>query len=149
MKFRDGQKPEKSFTGTLKQSIASFLYLVPMLFGIMLFIGLIKVFITSGMIKSFFTGYGLPDALIGSVFGSISAGNPITSYIISGELLKSGVSLFAVTAFILAWVTVGIVQFPAESEILGKKFAIQRNILSFLLSIAVAAATVYTLGVVG
>ena len=84
----------------------------------------------------------------GSTVGSISAGNPITSYIIGGELLKEGISLFAVTAFITAWVTVGIIQLPAEASILGKRFALARNILSFIFSIIVAIATVLTLQVI-
>ncbi|OYT31107.1 hypothetical protein B6U93_04115, partial [Candidatus Woesearchaeota archaeon ex4484_78] len=82
------------------------------------------------------------DPLIGSSLGSVLAGNPITSYIVSGELLKQGVSLVAVTSFIVAWVTVGIVQLPAESLLLGKKFAIVRNITSFIFSIVVAIITV-------
>ena len=82
------------------------------------------------------------DALIGSSVGSVAAGNPITSYIIAGELLNKGVSLLAVTAFLLAWVTVGIVQFPAEAILLGKKFAIVRNASSFALSVLVAFAVI-------
>ena len=56
-----------------------------------------------------------------------------------------GISLYAVTAFIVAWVTVGMIQLPAEAAILGKRFAILRNFLSFLLSIAVAITAVITL----
>ena len=82
------------------------------------------------------------DTLIGTLIGSISAGNPITSYIIGGELLNKGVSLFAVTAFIVAWVTVGIIQYPAEADMLGKRFAILRNVFSFMLAILVAIVTV-------
>ena len=86
---------------------------------------------------------------MGSMIGSISTGNPITSYIIGGELLKEGVSLFAVTAFIAAWVTVGVIQLPAEAAILGKRFALTRNALSFIFAILVALATVVTLRVIG
>ncbi len=88
------------------------------------------------------------DILIGDVLGSVSAGNPVTSYIIGGELLKQNISLFAVTAFIVAWVTVGIVQFPAESKLLGKKFAIYRNISSFILAIFVSLLTVLLVNLV-
>jgi hypothetical protein len=100
------------------------------------------------MISSVFTGGIIRDTLIGTVTGSISAGNPITSYIISGELLKGGVSLFAVTAFIVAWVTVGLVQYPAEADILGKRFATLRNCISFILAILVSIATVTILMVI-
>lgn len=55
------------------------------------------------------------DTIIGSAIGSIAAGNPIMSYIIGGELMKEDVSLFAITTFIVTWVTVSIVQFPAEA----------------------------------
>lgn len=62
-------------------------------------------------------------------------------------MLNQGVGLIAVTAFIVSWVTVGIIQLPAESVILGKKFAILRNISAFILSIIVAILTVLILGV--
>ena len=88
------------------------------------------------------------DSFIGSLVGSISAGNPITSYIFGGEMLSQGVGLIAVTAFIVSWVTVGIIQLPAESAILGKRFALLRNLTAFVFSIIVAIITVLILGVV-
>ena len=87
------------------------------------------------------------DSVLGSIFGSIHAGNPVTSYILGGEFLKEGVSLVAVTAFLVAWVTVGFVQLPAEAMILGKKFALVRNISSFILAIIVAIITTFIMSV--
>ena len=86
----------------------------------------------------------LIDIPFGTVTGSIITGNPINSYIIGGELLKQNVSFFAVTIFITAWVTVGVVQLPAEIDFLGKKFAVLRNLTSLLLAIAVSALIVIT-----
>jgi uncharacterized membrane protein YraQ (UPF0718 family) len=94
------------------------------------------------------TGYVFVDVLIMGFFGSFAAGNPITSYIIGGELLKNGISLIAVTAFLLTWVTVGIIQFPAESYLLGRKFAITRNITSFISAIIIAFLTIITMSVI-
>jgi|MudIll2142460700_1097286.scaffolds.fasta_scaffold2547241_1 hypothetical protein len=48
----------------------------------------------------------------------------LTSYIIGGELRQRGVSMLAITAFIVARVTVGIIQLLAEALMLGKRFAI-------------------------
>jgi hypothetical protein len=90
----------------------------------------------------------LIDPVIGSVIGSVSAGNPVISYILGGELLKQGISLIAITAFIVAWVTVGFVQLPAESMILGRKFALIRNLISFIFAIVVSLITVTLLGVI-
>jgi len=117
----------------------------PIFLGIILLLGLLRTYVSPQLISSIFRGEIFVDTLLGSVFGSVSAGNAVTSYIIGGELLKEGISLFAVTAFIVAWVTVGVVQFPAEAAILGKRFAFSRNLLSFILSIAVAIGTVMML----
>jgi len=106
----------------------------------MLLVSLISL-IPKSFYSFIFTGSFL-DILTGSVLGSILAGNPMTSYVLGGELFKQGVSLVAVTAFLVSWVTVGIMQFPAESITLGKKFALTRNILSFIFSIIVAIISV-------
>ena len=130
------------------KALKSFGTILPVLIGVILLIGLFKIYIPPKLISSVFTGELLRDTFFGSMIGSVSAGTPITSYIIGGELLKEGVSLFAVTAFVTAWVTVGIIQLPAEASILGKRFALMRNVLSFLFSILVTIATVLTLRVI-
>jgi len=130
------------------KALKSFGTILPVLIGVILLIGLFKIYIPPKLISSVFTGELIRDTFFGSMIGSISAGNPITSYIIGGELLKEGVSLFAVTAFVTAWVTVGIIQLPAEASTLGKRFALMRNVLSFLFSILVTIATVLTLRVI-
>jgi hypothetical protein len=89
------------------------------------------------------------DAWLGATFGGIAAGHPLVSYVLGGELLNSGVSLFAVTALVVSWVTVGVFQLPAEALMLGKRFAIYRNLLCYLFSIAIALLTVYTLLLIG
>ena len=127
------------------KALKSFMVSLPVIVGVVFLLGLFKTLV-SRLISSVFTGRFFQDTIMGSIIGSISAGNPITSYIIGGELLKDGISLYGVTAFIVAWVTVGLVQLPAEMNILGKRFALSRNALSFILSIIVAIATVMTLG---
>ena len=146
IKKTDGR--QKQLIVAFHKALKSFISALPTITGVVLLLGLFKTFITPKMITSVFTGEPFKDTVLGSLFGSILTGNPITSYIIGGELLKDGVSLFAVTAFIVAWVTVGIFQLPAEALFLGKKFALIRNILSFVLAIVVAVATVLTLEVI-
>ncbi len=138
-------KKNKTFFECVYHAIKNFKQFVPVLLGILLLLGLFKHYLSKGLISSIFTGNLFKDTFLGSVIGSISAGSPITSYIIGGELQKQGISLFAITAFIVAWVTVGIVQLPAEASFLGKRFAIIRNSISFVFSILVAAVTVLTL----
>ncbi len=121
---------------------------LPLILGIILLVSLISILIPNSFYTKIFNKNIIIDCFIGSLIGSISAGNPITSYIIGGELLKEGVSLIAVTAFLVAWVTVGIIQIPAESTILGKRFAAIRNFTSFISSIIVAIITVLILGLI-
>jgi uncharacterized membrane protein YraQ (UPF0718 family) len=77
------------------------------------------------------------DSLWGTALGSVFTGNPINSYIIGRQFLERGVSLLAVTAFICSWVTVGLLQLPAEIAALGWKFALVRNIFCFGLSMVI------------
>lgn len=135
-------KSAKKTLNALNQSL-------PVVVGVIMAISLLKTAVPDSLYSTIFTGNILIDPFIGSLIGSIAAGNPITSYIVGGELIKQGVSLFAVTAFLLSWVTVGIISLPAEMDILGKKFALTRNIICFIVSFLVAILTVITLGIVG
>jgi len=127
---------------SLKNSSNQFINLLPMLVGVVLLIGLFNAFASKELLSYLFSGNRALDTLWGACFGSIFTGNPINSYIIGGELLEYGVGLCAVTALIIAWVTVGLAQLPAEISALGSRFALVRNAISFALSIAIAFATV-------
>lgn len=120
----------------------------PMILGTVLLVSLISTVIPKSFYTSVFSKNVILDSFIGSLVGGISAGNPVTSYIFGGEMLKQGVGLTAVTAFLVSWVTVGVIQFPAESAILGKRFAFLRNVSAFVLAIAVAVITVFILGII-
>ena len=111
---------------------------LPIILGTLILISILSVSIPKSFYTSVFGNNGFFNIFIAAVFGSISGGNPITSYIIGGELLNEGIALSAVTAFLISWVTVGLIQLPAEIAILGKKFAISRNLLSFIFSIIIA-----------
>ncbi|OGF22698.1 hypothetical protein A2Y83_03165 [Candidatus Falkowbacteria bacterium RBG_13_39_14] len=128
-----------------KKSAESFKKALPIMAGILMLISLINLFAENYYTK-LFTGNIFIDPLIGAVAGSVAFGIPLTSYIVGGELLKQGVSLFAVTAFIMTWATVGIAMLPLEASFLGKKFAISRNIINFIFAIIIAILTVWTMG---
>jgi len=128
-----------------RSAARQFVNLLPILIGVVLLIGLFNVFVSEELLTSIFSGNVALDTLWGACFGSIFAGNPINSYVIGGELLKYGISLFAVTAFIVTWVTVGLVQLPAEIAAFGKRFAFLRNGFSFLLAIPITILTVVIL----
>ena len=117
---------------------------VPMLTGVLLLVSLLHQFFKNNY-QYWFSGNLILDPLIGAIAGSISFGMPVTSYVAGGELLHAGVSLLAVTAFILSWTTVGLIMIPLEASTLGIRFAVVRNILNFIFSLLVAISTVSTL----
>ena len=117
---------------------------VPMLTGVLLLVSLLHQFFKNSY-QYWFSGNLILDPLIGAIAGSISFGMPVTSYVAGGELLHAGVSLLAVTAFIMSWTTVGLIMIPLEASTLGIRFAVVRNILNFIFSLLVAISTVSTL----
>ena len=135
---------KKTFVQVLKRSLFSFGFMLPMILGVVGLVGLFQAIITPELLRSFFTGNLFYDTLVGTVAGGVAAGQAMVSYIIGGELLKEGISMYAVAAFVLSWVTLGVVQLPLEVEVLGVRFTVIRNILAFLFTIIVALATVKT-----
>jgi uncharacterized membrane protein YraQ (UPF0718 family) len=138
----------KDINSAFYRAARSFTMAIPVLLGVVLFIGLFKVYVPTEAISIVFTGSALGDTFIGAMIGSVSGGNPINSYIIGGELLDKGVSLLGVTSFLLAWVTVGIIQLPAEAAILGKRFAVTRNLIAFFLAMILSVVLVAILEVI-
>ena len=120
--------------------------ILPIILGVILFTGLLVQILPTEAAAGWFGRHDLLDALIGAAAGSLSAGHPVTSYVLGGELLTKGVSLVAVTAFLISWVTVGSIQLPAEALMLGWRFALFRNLICFGFSILIALLTVATLG---
>lgn len=129
----------------LKNTLNNIKSTLPVLFGVILLIAWMINIIPSNFYNKFFIGNNLVDSFLGALVGSVAAGNPVNSYVIGIELLRQNVNLVAVTAFIISWVTVGVVQFPAEALLLGKKFALTRNIVSFMSAIIISILTVFIL----
>jgi uncharacterized membrane protein YraQ (UPF0718 family) len=120
-----------------------------MLFAVIGLIGLFKVYITPKMLQSLFNGSIVHDEIVGITAGAVSVGQPFLSYIIGGELLKAGVSYYAVAAFILSWITLGVVQLPLQIEVFGIKFTIWKNFLAIVFSVIISVATVWTVQYLG
>jgi len=140
---------EKRLKQSTRKTLRTFIAILPIFAGMLLLTSLAVTLVPGQMSAGLFGQNDLIDVLLGASAGSVAAGHPLASYILGGELLAQGVSLLAVTALIVSWVTVGIVQLPAEALLLGRRFAIYRNFISFLFAIMVSFMTVYTLQLIG
>ncbi|MCK5516100.1 MAG: permease [Desulfobulbaceae bacterium] len=132
------------FRKILMKSGLAFLSMAPLLLGVIGLVGLFQVLVTPRMLASLFRDNPLFDTLIGTLSGAAGTGNPMVSYVIGGEMLGQGVSLYAVSALILSWVTLGFIQLPAEVEVFGGRFTLYRNLLAFFFTMLIAVLTTLT-----
>ena len=137
-------KEKNNIKEAFNKSLKGFLSMLPMLLAILLLLGIFDVYITKDIMLSFFISNNFVDTITGTLLGGVLTGNPMISYILGGELTDAGVSLYAVTAFILSWVTIGLVQLPAEVEIFGLRFTFYRTLFTFITTILVSLCTVST-----
>jgi hypothetical protein len=88
---------DKNSKNNLKDAIVksgrSLCKALPMIFGTVLLISLIYALVPKSFYTAVFSKNIFLDSVIGGLVGSVSAGTPITSYILGGELLSQGVSL--------------------------------------------------------
>jgi len=119
---------------------------LPMLVGVILLLGLFQGFVSQQTLLSLFSGSALQDSFWGACIGSILAGNPVNSYVIGKSLLSIGVGLSGVTALMLAWVNVGLIQLPVEAKALGIRFALMRNSAGFVMAVMMSFVVVWFAG---
>ena len=133
---------KNSFLGAIK----NFIEIVPMILAVTLSIGLFQIYITPDMLSHLFGYSNFSDTLIGTLSGAISSGNAAISYVVAQGLQNEGVSVYATVSFILAWVTLGFVQLPAEVSIFGLRFTVVKNLLALISTILVTYLTIVTVG---
>ena len=137
-------KEKNNIKEVFNKALKGFISMLPVLLAIILLLGIFDRYITKDILASFFISNNFIDTVTGTLMGGVLTGNPMVSYILSGELTAAGISFFAVTAFILSWVTLGVVQLPAEGEIFGFRFTFYRTLFTFITTILVSLATVLT-----
>ena len=142
------QNPEVSplLGKALINSTKSFVGIMPMMIAVIALVAIFQTYVTPKVISSFFGYSNVSDIFIGAFMGAIANGQGSISFIIAEGLKEQNVSLYALSTFTLAWVSLGFVQLPAEIGVFGLKFTIIRNILAFLSTISIAYLTIFTIG---
>lgn len=115
--------------------------ILPFLLIIILIIGFLLAFVPAHVIASLIGRHaGFRGVLIASLIGSILLVPHFVAAPLAASLLHQGAGIPAIAAFITTLVMVGIVTMPMEIELLGRKFAVWRNILSFGFALLIALA---------
>ncbi|MEN8210491.1 MAG: permease [Thermodesulfobacteriota bacterium] len=139
--------PRPSFFKILQKNSLAILAIAPLLMGVIGLVGLFQVLVTPKTLSNLFQGNPIIDTMVGTLTGAVASGNPVISYLIGGELLGQGISLYAISALVLSWVTLSFIHLPAEVEVFGGRFTLYRNILAFCFTIITAILTTLTLSV--
>ncbi|MBW1715992.1 MAG: permease [Deltaproteobacteria bacterium] len=133
--IRNKEKTKQSLIGAVK----SFFRILPMVFIVIIVIGLLLGFVPPAKISDIVgeqAGFG--GLILIAFLGTTLHIPALISFPLVASLLKGGASVTAVAAFITTLTMVGIVTLPLEIKELGKKITLLRNGISFIFAIIIA-----------
>ncbi|MEA1875062.1 MAG: permease [Bacteroidota bacterium] len=124
---------------SLKIAGKSFFKILPIIFIIILVIGLFLGFVSPDQISRFVGEQsGIGGVLLIGIVGALMHIPSLISFPLGASILENGGSITAVAAFITTLTMIGIITLPLEIKELGKKMALLRNGLSFVIAIIIA-----------
>jgi uncharacterized membrane protein YraQ (UPF0718 family) len=140
--FKDKKKTKKS----LMMAKGMFLNTAGSIIGILMLIGLMLGLIPPEVIKDLLGNSSLfLSGFYGAVIGAVTIIPAFIAFPLAASLFESGANLVGIAAFITTLTMVGIATLPIEIEHFGKKFALVRNGLSFILALLIALGMVIIL----
>ncbi len=124
---------------SLKVAVKGFIKMLPMVLIIILGIGLLLGLVSPDTISQFAGEQsGFWGVLIVGLLGAVLFIPALLSFPLAASLLDGGASVSVVVAFITTLTMIGTVTLPLEIKELGKKMALLRNGMSFLIAILIA-----------
>ncbi len=132
-------KDKKKTTLSLKKAWKMFINVLPQFVAILLLVGLLLAVVTPETIQRVIGAEsGLAGMLIASLLGAVTLVPVLVAFPVAAELLNNGAGVAQIAVFISTLTMVGFVTLPMEIKYLGKKAAVLRNALSYLLAFAAA-----------
>ena len=132
-------KDKRKAIKSIKIAIKSLIRMLPMIFIIIILIGLLLGFIPPNDISKFIGEQsGVGGILLIGLVGAIMHIPSLLSFPLAASLLEKGASITSVAAFITTLTMIGMITLPLEIKELGKKMALLRNGMSFIIAIIIA-----------
>ena len=129
---------EKTISG-LKSAFKSLIGMMPYVIIIILGIGVMQGFLSKEIISSLLgENSGFLGVILAGFLGAILFIPALVSFPLTASLIESGANIMVAAAFITTLTMVGFITLPLEIKELGKKFALLRNLLSFIIAIIIA-----------
>ncbi len=133
--FKDQEKTKKA----IKIGMKKLWKITPTFLSILIVISIVLSLVPNEMIIKYLgNNNSYFGVLIATIFGSATIIPGPISYPLSGILVKQGVSYSVIAAFTSSLMLVGVLTFPAEKKYFGKKFALLRNLISFVIALVIA-----------
>lgn len=131
---KDRMKTKKAVIIALK----SFIKILPTVLIIIILIGLLLGFVPQSQISKIVGEQaGFRGVLVVAALGAILHIPSLISFPLAAALLKNGASITSVAVFITTLTMIGVVTLPLEIKELGKKMALLRNGISFVIAIII------------
>lgn len=112
--------------------------MAPLLLSIFALIGLFQEFVPAAMIRSWLGAENhLLSLLNGGLVGAVAIGPPVAAFPIAGSFIDTGAWPPAAAAFIVSWISVGVVSLPVEAHVFGWRFALWRNFITFIAALLI------------
>lgn len=112
---------------------------LPFILTIILVIGFLLTFVPDSVIARVIgKEAGFLGVIAAGLIGSILLVPHFVAAPLAASLLREGAGITAIAAFVTTLVMVGIITAPMESKLLGRKFTVWRNALSFGFALLIA-----------
>ena len=133
--FKDKGKTKNA----IKVAFKSLLKMLPVVLIVIILIGLLLGFASPETISKFIGEQsGWEGFLLIAILGTVAHIPALLAFPIAASLLDSGAALTSVTVFITTLTMIGIATLPLEIQLMGRKFALLRNGISFIIAILIA-----------
>lgn len=133
------KKNKKLTLNTLKNARKMMGGMLSDIVGILLLIGLMLAWIPPEMIEKYVgDASGFFAVILAAFFGTITLIPAFVAFPLIASLKDSGAGIMTLTAFLTTLTMVGFITFALEKKTFGFKFAIVRNLLSFIFALIIA-----------
>ncbi len=133
--IKDKEKTKKA----LKKGFKSFINILPLFLGVLVFVGLVISIFNAQLISSLIGSQsGWFGTIIAGAFGTFAMIPSFVAFPLAQMLIVNGAGYMQIGAFLSTLFMVQIASIPIEIKFFGKKVTIIRNIISFLFAFIVA-----------
>lgn len=112
--------------------------LIPLLLAVFGLVGLFQVFLSPAQVEQTLgASNGWLALFLGGALGAVSIGPPLAAYPLAGSMLEAGAWPPAVAAFVITWISIGVITLPFEASVFSLRYALLRNSIGYFCALLV------------